>query len=450
MDRRLAVVVFLVAFALCAVLTKPRVLSWNDGARIATVDALTACHTWRIDGSPFATGLGDEIRFAGHTYSDKPPLLAVLGAGVATVLAPLGVSLRKTPGTAIYLITLFTVGVSFAFGSVYAYAFQRLLGFEPRRAAAVSALTGVGTLVLPYAIVFTNHVPCGASTLAGCYHLVRARDGSRLHTALGGAFLSLAFAFDATAVLFAVAAAILLWGMPARRWALCAVAALPVVGLQLAHNVAISGNIIPPALNASVWSDPTLPLNAASTHMFRPHSAGDYLGFAVNLLVGGKGLFSFTPLMLIVAYGLWLMWRADAAKARVARAAAASAVAFFVMILLLQNDYDAKNFGERRYVDLFFLLCVALGPALVALHGMAVRASARLVIVVSIVVAALGTVAPFAGTSGQSGFAFGIAEYVALVHRAPIQGALDIVLLIAVVALVLRLVPVTSTSAVLP
>ena len=128
MDRRHLLFVFVAALALCALVTKSHVLGWNDGSRVATVDALTAARTFQIDGSPYAAGLGDEIRFRGRTYSDKPPLLSVLGAGVAAALAPAGITLRRTPGTAIYLVTLFTVGVWFAIGCTYAFAFQRLLG----------------------------------------------------------------------------------------------------------------------------------------------------------------------------------------------------------------------------------------------------------------------------------------------------------------------------------
>src|SRR5665213_987837 len=155
-DRRVVALLFLIALAVCALVTKPRVVSWNDGSRIATVDALTADGTFRIDGSPFAVGLGDKIRFHGATYSDKPPLLALCAAAVALAVAPAGVSLRHTPGTAIYLVTLFTVGVWFAVGCCCAYAFARYLGLARNVAVAVAALTGVGTLALPYATVLTT------------------------------------------------------------------------------------------------------------------------------------------------------------------------------------------------------------------------------------------------------------------------------------------------------
>ena len=435
------IVIFVAALALCALITKAHATGWNDGSRIATVDALTADHTFQIDGSPFAAGLGDEIRFRGRTYSDKPPLLAVLGAGVALALAPLGVTLRHTPGTAIYLVTLLTVGISFALGCCYAYAFQRLLGYAQRIATAVATLTGIATLALPYATVLTNHVPCGATALAACYHLYRARGGSALHVALGGLLLGLCYAFDAAGAMFAIAAAVLLWGAPLRRWLLCAAAGLPVVVLQLLYNLSISGSVLPTVFNLSVWSDPSLPLHAESTQVLRYFSPAEYLGFTVSLLVGSRGLFSYTPLMLVAAYGFVVMWRDRERTRRLALAILATAAVFFIMIVFLQNDEHASNFGERRYVDLFFLLCVALGPALASVRGAAAAAAVRIAAALSIAIASLGTVAPFAGLPGESGFAFGIVEFRALFARAPVQAVLDVLLAIGLIAFVLRTIP---------
>src|SRR5665213_2377956 len=199
-DRRVVALLFLIALAVCALVTKPRVVSWNDGSRIATVDALTADGTFRIDGSPFAVGLGDKIRFHGATYSDKPPLLALCAAAVALAVAPAGVSLRHTPGTAIYLVTLFTVGVWFAVGCCCAYAFARYLGLARNVAVA----------------------------LAGCFSAVRARDGARWAAPLAGLFFALAYAFDAAGILLALAGAIVLWGAPLRTWLAALAAGLPV------------------------------------------------------------------------------------------------------------------------------------------------------------------------------------------------------------------------------
>lgn len=444
-ERRIVLLVFVVAFALCALLTKAHVTGWNDGSRFATVDALTSNHTFAIDGSPFTNGLGDKIRVRGITYSDKPPLLAIAGAGIATVLGLFGISLRHTPGTAIYLITLLTIGGAFGVGCAYAYAFARRLGFGRRLAMSAAALTGVGTLVLPYATVFTNHVPCGAAALAGAYHLVRARDGAGRQAAVAGAFFALSYACDAAGAVFALTAAMLLWGLPLRSWVLCALAGLPFVVLQLAYNHAITGSVMPPVFNARVWSDPSLPLHSWSSQVFEIYSPADYAGFAVNLLVGAKGLFSFTPVMLVAAGGFVVMLRAEGVARRVAIAVLTTFGVYFLLIVFLQNDLFARNFGERRYVDQFFLLGTAFAPALAAVRGLFASLAVRLVCAVSVAIAALGTIVPFGGGPGESGLVFGPAAFVSLAQRAHVSAVADVVLLLVLLALIEWLVPLPAS-----
>lgn len=449
MDRRTTIVVFLVALALCAALTKSHVSSWSDRSRVATVDALTSRGTFAIGGSPYAARLGDAITFRGRTYSDKPPLLSLLATGVVLLAAPFGVTLRHTPSAAIYLMTLLTVGMWFALGCAYAYAFARLLGFERRIALAVAALTGTATLVLPYAVVLTNHVPCGAAGIAGCYHVVRARSGGGAHAALGGFFFALAYAFDAAGVLLAIAGVVLLWGQPARSWLLAIAAGVPVVALQLAYNVHVSGSVLPTAFTGSVWSATAVtPAWATEPQPFVLQSPGDYVRFAATVLVGDKGLLSYTPLVLVAAYGLAVMWRAGGVQRRLAIAIVATTAVLVVMIVALQSqDARAQNFGERRYAEVFFILGIALGPALAAVRSRAAAFAVRACAAVSVAIAALGTVAPFGGEVGEPGFSFASAAFAALYRRSPAQAALDLLLLAVVVLVVVRLLPSPLTRA---
>lgn len=441
--------VFCAALALCALLTKPHALSWNDASRWATVEALTARHTFAIDGSRFAAATEDKYRYRGATYSDKPPLLALQGAAVAALLAPLGIALAPPAHAALYLITLLTVGVWFALGCAYAYAFQRLLGFGRRAALGVAALSALGTLALPYATVFANHVPAGAAGLAAFYHLARARHAERglAQAGLGGLFAALAFAFDASAVVVGLGAVILLWGAPARQWLACGLAGAPLVAAQLAFDARVSGGLGPPALNQASWSDPHSPFHRADRSLTFFSSASDYARYAAYLLIGDKGLFSYTPLMLVSAYGLVRMGRAAAAARRIALAAGATLALYFGLMVAFTNDYGALNYGQRRYVDLFFVLGIALGPALAAVRGAALGA-VRAAIAASIALAALGVLAPFGGSPGESGLALERAELAHLAARAPLQVALDAAALALTILLAVRFswTPAAPTS----
>src|SRR5690349_10233792 len=83
---------------------RPYAGCWNDGSRLATVETLVDQHTWIIDHSTFVQvpqpdgspapppygpaeptllqyGTLDKLFIAGHFYSDKSPVPALLMAG---------------------------------------------------------------------------------------------------------------------------------------------------------------------------------------------------------------------------------------------------------------------------------------------------------------------------------------------------------------------------------
>ena len=437
MERRTVAVIFVFAFAVCALITKPHATSWNDLSRLAAIDALERRHTFAIEGSPFAAKTQDKYVYAGHTYSDKPPALALQGAAVAAVLEPFGVTLAGAPERSVYLIVLLSVGFWFALGCVYSYAFQRLLGFAPPGAAFVTALAALGTLSLPYATVLANHVPAGACALAGVYHLARGRRSSA-HAALGAVFVALAYGFDASMVVLVCAVVVLTWGAPLRTWAVAAAVAAPLVAAQLAYNATVSGAIGPPAMNQASWSDPASPFHRASPSLLHFASPLDYLRYALYVLVGDKGLFSYTPLTVLCALGLARMWKGAADQRRIALAVVATVMLYVALVIAFTNDYGSLNYGERRYADVFFVLCIGLGPALAVLRGRVWPWLARGAAVASIALAMLGVVAPFGEHAGDSGYVFATGEFVRLAHRAPVQAGIDVLALVLMIFLVLR------------
>jgi hypothetical protein len=273
-----------------------------------------------------------------------------------------------------------------------------------------------------------------------CYHLYRSKTGRLSDAVFAGVAFSVAYACDPAGAIFVIAAAILLWGAPLRRWALFTTGALPLIAGQFAYNMAISGSLLPAAFNLNVWSDPSLPLHAESRRLLLHHSATEYMRFAVNLLIGTRGFFTFTPLMFAAVYGCYAMWKREASTRRLAIALIATFAAYFFAIIFLQEgDIRDQNFGERRYVDVFFVLAPALAAALASVRTARSALAMRAAIVVSIAIAMLGTLTPFAGRRGDWGFAFAAAAFKALAQRSPVQAGIDIVLLIVLIALALRI-----------
>ncbi len=415
-----ALAVFFIAFALCACITKTHTDSWNDTSRIAAIDSLVERGTFQIDASPLRTG--DKYRYRGHFYSDKEPLLVLMGAGAALALRPFHLSPAANFPIAYYLITLFTVGVCFAAGAAYAYLIQRLLGFTRRVAFTVAGLTALATPVLAYATVLVNHVPCGVCVLIGTTHALLAARGSRTHAVLSGLFFALAVAFDAAAIVFFLVPLPLLRSRPQSTWLAFAAGSVPVLVTQAAFNRVYSGSVVPPAMNGSLWNYPGSPFLNHYPSLGLLGSFPAYADYLLYLTIGEKGLFTYSPLVVVAAYGLYRMWRNEGEQRELAVGIVAGCALFLIATLLFTDDRGNVNYGERRYVDFFPLLCIGLGPALAALRrGIAVVA-VRAVASLAIVVAALGAVWPWAG--GPAALS-NLDRFHALWLRAPLIATID-------------------------
>ena len=118
--------IILIGSVLIAVLgARPYASSWNDGSRLATVEALVDQHTWAIDNSifvkvpeqhdldpygrdvPSTGGTMDKMFINGHFYSHEPPVVALYMAGVYWVAQKLtGLTAAQQPHAFVYLITV--------------------------------------------------------------------------------------------------------------------------------------------------------------------------------------------------------------------------------------------------------------------------------------------------------------------------------------------------------
>ena len=434
-DRRALLYVVFGAFALCALLTKSHATSWNDASRFATIDSLANRGTFAIENSSFARQTSDSYRYRGHTYGE-PPEPALFGTAVAFALKGAGITPDNRRGLWIYLITLFVVGSSFSLGCGYAFAFARALGYSVHLSAFSAALSGAATLNLPYAIVYSNHVLVGTAVLAGVYHLFRLRDGTG-HPCAAGLFFGLAFAFDQAAGFAALIAIIMLYRAPRSSVLVFLAASIPFVFLELFLNWKLSGSLLSPGLNDSFWSGAQL--KATSLHL-KP--ARDYVSNLASMTIGNKGLFVYTPLTFVCVFGLAKLWSSGKADLRRLTAAiVAGSALYFILMVLFTFDSLSSNYGERRFVEIFFILCVGLAPAIASLRAPLARLAALIAAVVSIVMAALGTVNPFAGQGALPGYVIAAGEFRRLFVHAPLQAGIDLVALLTVIALAVRFWP---------
>jgi len=239
--RRLALAFFIAA----ALFAHAQASSWNVTSRMAAIESLVNRGTFAIDASPFKTG--DKYRYAGHYYSDKPPILTVAGACVALALRVARVDVVRQARIVMFAVTVVTVAIPFALGIAALFGVLRLLAIEARWAAAVATIAGSATLAFPFATVLINHVPAAALLLGALYLLTRARLEARGTPAAGaGALLAVAFGIDTSFVIFILVAPLALGRASVRTYLAYVAGTLPVLAVIATSDLALSGNIRPP------------------------------------------------------------------------------------------------------------------------------------------------------------------------------------------------------------
>jgi hypothetical protein len=345
--RRAECLVVLGALAVALVSALPRAGCWNDGSRLATVEALVDHHTLAIDrsvfvavpppGDPWArnpyrsddpelaeqlrAGTKDKLLIRGHFYSDKSPVPALLMALLYQALQWLtGLTARRQPEVFCYAMTLATSGLAYV-ASVWAlFRTGRLLRLAPSACFALAASLGLATVAPVYARQVNNHIlllGAAAVLMLALSRLAEAiREGRAPWGPLAwaGTLAGLGYSIDLGAgpPLLACALLLVAWRCrDLRALGVFALAALPWLALHHAVNYATGGTFQP--ANAVpeyfLWEGcPFTPQNM--TGVWNHDGLGRCLLYAAALLFGKHGFIGHNlPLFLALPAVVMLLWR---------------------------------------------------------------------------------------------------------------------------------------------
>jgi hypothetical protein len=312
---------------------------WNQTARLAELHAVVVQKTLRIDAYHEITG--DKALIDGHYYSEKAPAIvaAALPAFALTVMAQrmAGVDPDSPGGWRVsgWISTVAGVGVLAALGGV---AFFALL--EPRLGTAAALLSTFGlffgTLTFPYATALFAHGGTIGLLAIALWAALGSRAPARDYIA--GLAAGFAVASEYPAVFSCGVIGLYLGYLDRGRMWRFGLATLPALAMILANNYAISGS----ALELSYGSNPVFP----------EMTTGNLMGFQVPrpermwaLLFGEyRGLFFWSPILLMAAPGMLALYRGD-------RPVAILVTASFVLTLLqvaaFYNWFGGNSFGPR-------------------------------------------------------------------------------------------------------
>ncbi|MCL4490210.1 MAG: hypothetical protein M1570_19075 [Chloroflexi bacterium] len=348
-------IVFFIAFA---ALTKTKPESWNDISRIAAVESLVERGTWTIDASPWLDATQDKVLLNGHFYSDKMPLMTLLGAGAYTILHDgWGMSLApdcfQAAGACAYpWLTRILVGLPVALMLWLFYDFARRQRAPLWAALVGTAALGAGTMLFPYALVFNHHAPAAASLFASFYLLTR-RTAWRGGLVLAGLLATLAISFD---VLSGIVAAVM-FGVALARYRGGVVyfalgAAVPIVITALL-DYQIARTVIPPYMITNGYNYPGSAFPATFGGNGTPD---DYAAYAFRMFLGGKGLFAYNPLLLLAIAGALVV--ALNRRHPLWIEGVFSAAGFLLLCAYLATE--TGNYGGTGYGERWFIVAIPL------------------------------------------------------------------------------------------
>jgi hypothetical protein len=389
----------------------PRMISDDEQCRLATIQAIVEHHTLAIEQTDFNTTHCVVVRPDGHWYSDQSPVMSALLSGPYWVMHGAGISFKRDPVLAEYLLTLLGVTLPMAFAAGLLYRMGRLFELRrPRRAGLALAIV-VGSGWISYGTVLNGGAAATALVVVAAGCLVQATLTKKPAAALAWCFAaglsaSLGATYQLAAAVFLV---LLLATVFALRWPLSV--RLGSVGLYVA------GAIIPLSVFAALNRTVTGDFQPAVLHSeMRPESAtavgsSDYdddeaptfwqsVGRVsvrcCAALVGSHGLFTHFPILALGLLGVsMVMHRHWPATTKIlAGTTVAGGAAIIIGYAVVQTEWRDAMFANRWFLVFLPLTLFWGGAWLRKSHRPSSWAAVVVLLCASTAIALLGATDP--------------------------------------------------------
>jgi hypothetical protein len=315
---------------------------WNDGSRLAAVEALTERGTLAIDDSVFVrvpaelvargrapyplsmpsllvSGTMDKLRVGGRFYSDKPPVATVLMAGLYHPARWFGAPpIRERPDWWCWFLALVTGGGALVMAVWCLDRIAGLLGLSGWWRIGVTASFALATMAPTYAQHVNNHILFLSVAAALFLQVVRlAQADWATETPWGnllllGSLAGLGYTLD-----LGCGPVLLVCGLPWLIWRVRRAGPILVVLLSAAPwavlhhslNFAVCGTWAP--INSSPehfqWTGSAF--NEQNMTGLFHHSLPEWIEYSLAMLFGKRGFLVHNLPLLLLVPGLVWSWR---------------------------------------------------------------------------------------------------------------------------------------------
>jgi hypothetical protein len=331
--------IILAASTIALFSARPFAAGWNDGSRLATIEALVDQHTFAIDHSIFVEvppdacpyggadealrrhGTCDKMWIAGHFYSDKPPLPAIASAGIYWIVQRLtGLKARTDGALFCWLMTFINSGLAYVLAVVAINRMTRLIPLPAPAGIGLTTAFALSSLALVYTRALNSHIMLLGLTAAMLPSMLKLVESApeqipRLRLLFLGMLGGLSYATECASGAVIVAAlgcwivyrcwVLGTWRRRIGAAGLFALGVLPAVACHHAITYAIAGTLRPPGTVPEFFSWPGCPFDEYSlTGRWHHGTAESFVDYTLDLLFGKKGFLGSNPMLLVFILGL--------------------------------------------------------------------------------------------------------------------------------------------------
>lgn len=320
-----------------------QILMAHQASRLAFTAALWDRSTVQVDAYEEILGV-DFAERDGHLYSDKAPGQPFMAApfyGMARgVGAEPGEVRRYFDNYTLWWTSFWSSVVPAAVLAVLMRRFALRVVGSPKAATAAAVAMSLGTLLLPFATVLFSHV-LAAVLCFGAYLTGREQGASTWRLAAAGLLGGLAVVTEYTTGIVVVLLGLLVVHRHGLRVCAYAAGGLPAAALLGVYNTV-------------AWGSPTAFSYDFSATFAAFHDRGLFgiripdPGLTVQVLVGERGLWTLTPVVLVGVLGLILL-----ARDRATRGPGVFGLVVFAAFVAVQGGWFSVTAGASpgpRYV----------------------------------------------------------------------------------------------------